>query len=381
MKYVLEHIDEIEEIIIAYANGELHRRLEITGARDYRDALIAGINMLGEELEKTTISRDYFMNIYHSVSEILIITDMNGHIVDMNLSAEKSLHKTLVELKNTDIRNLLSTRFLGLQDEIINTLNSGSLHMSFETAFKQAAIEIPISCTVSKIIDRNINHKGYLFIAKDITEQKNKESNDLKIVIATQEKERKRLANDLHDSLGQEMNAIKMYVNSLAVMDRESDEYKQALETCTSIIDHSIESIRNISFDLMPKALENGGIVQAINELVSRLSLVCNICYNFPDFTLAMSKENEINLFRIVQEFINNSLKHSEKSKIEIHLSKDKNLLNLAMKDNGNGFIFEDIKQGNGIYNIKARLSALAADYIFESSKQNGTFLNLTLAI
>ena len=81
--------------------------------------------------------------------------------------------------------------------------------------------EIPVSCTLSKIIDRFKTHQGYLFVAKDISERKDKEKNDLRIVIATQEKERKRLANDLHDSLGQEINAIKMYMNSLVLMERK----------------------------------------------------------------------------------------------------------------------------------------------------------------
>lgn len=377
----LEHIDEIEEIIIAYANGELHRRLEITGARDYRDVIIAGINMLGEELERTTISRDYFMNIYNSVSEVLIILDTEGRIVDMNASAEKILGKTLSDLKHNDIRQVISARFLGLQDELKHVFSLGNNFMSFEAALINNNTEIPILCTISKIIDRNIHHKGYLFIAKDITEQKNKEHHDLKIVIATQEEERKRLANDLHDSLGQEMNAIKMYVNSLAVMDRSSEAYKHALATLTDIIDNSIDSIRNISFNLMPKALENGGLIHAINELVTRIKLLCDVKYNYPDLALNLSKEKEINFFRIIQEFINNSLKHNVKCKIEIHLSYDQGILQLKMKDNGSGFDFTKIKEGNGIHNIKTRLSALEADYIFESIINKGTHLNISMAV
>lgn len=381
MSNELENIDEIEEIIIAYANGELHRRLEITGARDYRDVIIAGINMLGEELEKTTISRDYFMNIYNSVSEILIITDIDGKISDMNFAAQKTLNKTILELKKTDIIHLISPRFINFHIELKEFFLSGKTSISFETALKNNSHETPVYCSISKITDRNNSLKGYLFIAKDITEQKNKESNDLKIVIATQEEERKRLANDLHDSLGQEMNAIKMYVNSLAVMDRTTDAYQFALITLTEIIDHSIDSIRHISFNLMPKALDSGGLINAITELVSKINLLCDIKYNYPDFELNLNKEQEINLFRIIQEFINNSLKHNSKCKIEINLNIENNMLFLKMKDNGNGFKFDEVKQGHGLHNIKTRLNALNAQYTFESIINKGTILNITVAI
>jgi PAS domain S-box-containing protein len=207
MKSEIINVGEIEEIIIAYANGELHRRLKISEARDERDTIVAGINMLGEELENTTISRDYFMNIYNSVSEILIIIDVEGKIVDLNLAAETILSKSLKDILYVDIGSLISERFLFLQKEIHEVLNSGETYFPFEAALlTNSKTEIPVSCSLSKIIDRFNHNKGYLFIAKDISEQKNKEKNDLRIVIAAQEKERKRLANDLHDSLGQEMN-------------------------------------------------------------------------------------------------------------------------------------------------------------------------------
>lgn len=380
MKTELVDVDEIEEIIFAFANGELHRRLAISDLRGDRDTIVAGINMLGEELQSTTISRDYFSNIYNAVSEILIIIDLEGKITDVNLSAEQTLKRSKDNLKNINVSTLISGRFNSIENKIKNRLNNGENFVSFEAALLNGSeTEVPVSCSISKIIDRFKNHKGYLFTAKDITEKKNKELNDRKIIIATQEKERKRLSYDLHDSLGQELNAVKMYINSLAVMDASSEEYKEAFETCKNIVDISLETIRNISFDLMPKALEQGGLIHALNELANRLDKVCDIEYNFPKIKLDMDKENQIIIYRIVQEFINNSLKYSPNSKIKFNLSRKKKMLNLSIEDNGKGFNFETVKYGNGIFNMKTRLEALNAKYDFGSIINKGTYLKLSI--
>jgi signal transduction histidine kinase len=170
-----------------------------------------------------------------------------------------------------------------------------------------------------------------------------------------------------------------MYINSLAIMDTSSNAFKEAFETCKNIVDNSLETIRSISFDLMPKSLEHGGLVQALSELVNRLKIISHIEYNFPDIVLNLDKESQINIYRIIQEFINNSLRHAKNSKIEIHLSLNKKKLNLILKDNGKGFNMNELTYGNGIFNIKARINALNAKCDFGSIINKGTYLNLSI--
>lgn len=381
MKVELVDIDEIEEVIIAYATGDLSRRLEISDKRDDRDTIVAGINMLGEELEKTTISRDYFMNIYNSVSEILIYTNPKGEILDLNHATEKVLCKKADELKGIDIKTIINEEYHHLETKIREGFNTGDHFFTFEgSLIIDKNREIPVSCTLSKVMDRLHNHKGYLFIAKDITDKKNKEINELRIAISAQEKERKRLAYDLHDSLGQELNAIKMYLNALAVMDSKTEEYKSAFETCKLILDNSLETIQNISFDLMPKALENASLIQSIEELIKKLNLVTCIEYSFPNITIEMHKDCQINIYRIIQEFINNSLKHSQLSKLELKILQNEYSMDILLKDNGKGFDIDSVSKGNGIFNIKTRLQALNASYKFESEIGKGTKLEFTIS-
>jgi PAS domain S-box-containing protein len=378
MKSEIVNVDEIQEIIFAYANGDFDKRLAISENRDERDIIISGINMLGEELEKTTISRNYFMSIYNSVSEILIFISLDGKIVDLNLTTEKVLQQSLESLRGKDVKSIISERYLFLENSIRESLKSGEHFFPFEASIIiNPEKEIPVSCILSKVIDKSDNHKGYLFIAKDVTEQKNKEINDLKIAISSQEGERKRLANDLHDSLGQEVNAIKLYMNALTLMDKSSEAFIHTFETCKTIVDNSLESIRNISFDLMPRSLEEGSLVEAIEELVKRLQLVCDIEFIYSNQILNLNKENKINIYRIIQEFVNNSMKHATNSRIEIQISVTKNIISLLLKDNGKGFDMDQSKFGKGIYNIKSRINALNAEHNFISELNKGTYLEL----
>lgn len=380
MKTEIVNVNEIQEIIIAFANGDFNRRLEVSESRNERDALVNGINMLGEELEKTMISRDYFINIYNSVSEILLFLNVEGEITGLNLAAERVLNKTISDLMGSELKSIISDRFLQIENDIRRTITFGEQYLAFEAALKTSnAHEIPISCSLSRVADKFNIVNGYLFIAKDITEQKNKEISDLRIAISSQEKERKRLAYDLHDSLGQELNAVKMYINSLVLMDTSSETFVETFESCKSILDNSLDTIRNISFDLMPKALEHGGLIQAINEFVKRLSHIAEIEYNFPKIKISLNSESQINLFRIIQEFVNNSMKHANRSKIKIHLIRRKKYLILSVTDYGKGFNMSEKKDGNGLFNIKNRLQALNAEYNFGSNINEGTYLKLLI--
>lgn len=376
------NIDHFIDTIGSFANHDFSHKLPITEHGTVMDAIATGINMLGDELEQSTISRDYFSNIYNAVSEIMIVTDMKGVITDLNQATENILQISKEDYINVSAMNLLSKKYKHHEKSMIEMFRSNKPYTAFETVLRTAANEdIPVACTLSKITDHNKIQLGFLFIAKDITEQKNKEIHELKIIIAAQERERKRLAYDLHDSLGQEVNAIKMYLNALVNAEPNSKKYHKAFETCTILVDNSIETIRNISFDLLPKTLDNSGLVSAVKELIKRLKNVCNIETEIESIDLNLEKQVQVIIYRVIQEFINNSLKHSQCTSIHIHISKVHNELLIKLKDNGKGFDMSIVEYGNGIYNIKSRLEAIKAKYDLASSVNNGTSLSIAIKL
>ena len=382
MKTEIINLDEIQETIIAFANGDFRKRLKISEDRDARDSIVSGVNMLGEELELTMISRDYFGSIYNAVTDILIVTDLNGIISDVNKAAEEKLgiHKDDLINKNANI--LVSDRSLRLRRTIMAAFQSGKAHYKFETTFADPkGFRFPVSCSISKIVNRHNEHDGYLIIAKDITDEKNREQHLLKVIVSTQEKERKRLAYDLHDSLGQELNAIKMYLNSLDYIDKSSSNFSRTFDECKQMLDQSINTVRDLSFDLMPKSLENGNLCYAVEQLANNLGGICQIKCDFLHENLGLDKEVQILIYRVFQEFISNSMKHAKATCINLKVNRVNSRVIFALSDNGVGFVEENIVAGNGIHNMQSRLEAINANYKLKSQLNEGTQLKFLLQL
>ncbi len=217
---------------------------------------------------------------------------------------------------------------------------------------------------------------------RDITEQKNTELIALKAMITGQDQERKRLASDLHDSLGQELNAIKLYLGTLEILESNTPEYKTCINEINRMFNDTINSVRDITFDLMPFILENNSISSAIEQLCKQLNTIHTIRINYisnvKKITLRDKKDEAI-VYRIVQEFINNSLKHSKATVINVEVVKTKNEISINLQDNGIGFDLKKVTRNNGLRNIKQRLEILNADYQFISKPDSPTTLTFTL--
>lgn len=342
------------------------------------DAVATGINILGEELEQTAISRDYFTNMYNSVSDALIITDLFGRIKDANISAYRIFNLPENISGFTHLHTLLNVNSQIIPDKLELLFNDNSSY-SFEMECTSNKTTLTLACTLYKISTLNHSPQAYLLKAENITEKKIQAQKELEISINAQEKERLRLAYDLHDALGQEINALKMFMSSLTYIEKSSPEFTETLASCNELIDNAVEVIRHITFNLMPKALEKGGVLIALNELAKKISPVCPVHYNKPDFTLNLSSKNQIMIYRIVQEFINNSLKHSKCKNINISISKTLGKVYIGLYDNGIGFDSDDIVMGNGLLNITYRLNALKATYKMTSKINEGTSLEIAL--
>ena len=384
------NIEHFINAISSLANHDFTNKLPVSNNATILDAIAIGINILGDELEHTTISRNYFSNIYNAVSEIIIITDVDGKITDVNSATEKLLHKSKKELLTFNVVDLLLQQNNLLEAEIAKKeetytsffdkkLNTFNNHVFETILLDETGNGIPFSFTIAKITDNRKIHNGFLFIFRNITERKYKEINDLKLMISEQEKERNRLANDLHDSLGQELNAINMYLNSLAIMDKNSPNFSKTLEVCKALSDKSIESIREISFDIMPRSLREGGLIYALQGMVSKLNTIFNIQCFITDRAINIDLESQILIFRIIQEFINNSLKHNKGGQISLSLKIKRKIIYVSLLDKGFGFNMDEVKKGNGIHNIIMRLKLLKAEYQFNSELGIGTELNFSI--
>lgn len=191
--------------------------------------------------------------------------------------------------------------------------------------------------------------------------------------ITTLEKERSRMASDLHDEVGPLLSAIKLRVGSLDINNEEDEEEVRKTERQ---IDNLIKRMREISFDLMPTSLTRKGFAAALSEFIDYCSKSSNLKINFQFADIQLTQPQAINLYRIVQEIIHNTIKHAEASELQIEFRQEKDKIILATRDNGKGFSYEEKSneaKGLGLQNLLRRAEIISGKMFFESKKGKGT--------
>ena len=211
--------------------------------------------------------------------------------------------------------------------------------------------------------------------------------NDLRIqsleaMMNGQELERSRIANDLHDSLGGLLSTLKLQYDSLQ-LDHKKLSADQSYQKIYELIDHACGEVRDISRNLKPASLEKIGLSAALNDLINRYSANGNpeIFLHTNRIDTGLSNEKKLHVYRIIQELLNNAIKHSEASELDIQLSQQNKELFVKVEDNGKGFDEEKVKKGLGLENIKSRVNMLKGDLEWESSPDRGTSVMIHIPV
>lgn len=368
----------LEDTLLAYSHGDFTKKLEISDQLDTLDSIMSGINMLGEELEETTIKRDFFNSAFHSITDSLVVIDNIGSIIDFNES-----FVVLMEYKKEEILGQNLTKFLKFSNfnKDIQHLNKNQKAIDFQSEVTNSAgKKIMVECHVS-VIDNNKCHS--LVKIHDLTEKLQEEAKRIATIIKTQEEERNRVASDLHDSIGQQISALKFYFDS--IQKQKDDKLRTALLKKTeALIDNVSDEIRNICFQLMPRSVEKFGIGQSIKQLADLIHFSTGIKFDIKieDTNDKINPNVAMSVYRIIQEFVNNSIKHAKCKNISIHLTIKPKSLSVNMSDDGVGFTNDgNLKRGNGLDNINLRVKYLQGDIDFTSEKNKGVHLNIQIPI
>ena len=197
----------------------------------------------------------------------------------------------------------------------------------------------------------------------------NQQKNILKAVLQTQENERKRISSALHDSLGQLLYAAKLNLEQC----KEQRDPRASLHKASELLDQAIKETRDISFEIAPSILSDFGVGVAVEEMIKRVSVHgLSITSTITGFT-RLDPTVEISIFRILQELVNNIIKHSGAASAAIKLQKKKNNLTIRVSDNGIGFNTVSTAGGTGLSSIKNRLSLFNGSIEIEKRKKGGT--------
>lgn len=373
-----ERFISLEDTLLAYSHGDFSKKLILSEKLDPLDSIMSGINMLGEELEETTIKRDFFNSAFHSITDSLVVIDNAGSIIDFNES-----FVVMVEYKKDEIIGQNLTKFLKFNgfNKTIQSLNKNQKAIDFESEVTNSSNrKIMVECHVS-VIDNNKCHS--LVKIHDLTDKIQQEAGRIATIIKTQEEERNRVASDLHDSIGQQISALKFYFDSIQ---KQKDEKLriQLLKKTEALIDNVSDEIRNICFQLMPRSVEKFGLGQSIKQLADLIHFSTGIKFDvkLEELNDKIDPNVSMSVYRVIQEFVNNSIKHAKCKNIGINLSIKQKTLSLDMTDDGVGFNNNaTLKRGNGLDNINLRVKYLQGEIDFNSEKNKGVQLNIVIPL
>lgn len=205
--------------------------------------------------------------------------------------------------------------------------------------------------------------------------------------IRWQEEERQRIAADLHDDAGPLLATARLYLNE-NLLKQDMSTQLQSIYNAKQIIDDTIQLIRNISHSLMPPTLKNFGLESAVNDLFQKISGTgaMNASCRFHDYRQRLVPEQELLVFRVVQELINNVLKHSNASFMHITQNIQDGRFYLRLHHDGRGITQDDFQKMNksslglGLKNIQSRIKVLQGNINFEKDISQ-TYFKITIDI
>jgi two-component system NarL family sensor kinase len=207
----------------------------------------------------------------------------------------------------------------------------------------------------------------------------------MQAIIAAEESERRRIAQDLHDSVSQIISAAKI---NLAVIGSElpfiNEEQRIRFEKVINLVDYGFKEVRTISHNMMPWALHKTGLAQVIKQFIENIKND-NIAINFfsQGFDSPFDDTTEIILYRVLQESVNNVMKHAHADRLDISLIRSEENISLTIEDNGKGFdtTNPDVFKGMGLNNLRSRINFLKGKVEFDSQVNKGTLVSIYIPL
>lgn len=343
------------------------------------------------------LSREDSINNLKILNQQLVINQANFQLTQQKLAltgaqlrlAEDSL--LLFSQNETILNNQLEA---ALKTDKINELTKTGLRKELvlqkqESAIKQKNATILIIVILALLLSLT----GFAFYKKKQIEQKRvfetaqaKQREDLaKAVIEAEESERKRIAGDLHDGIGQLFSAVKMNLNGLLErVDLPKTEDKFLAEKTLALVEESCKEVRVLSHKMMPNFLLKSGIASDIRSFIEKIDeQKLKIHFESIGFKDQLEFNEEVILYRVIQELINNVIKHANANELGLILEKTSHQISVILTDNGVGFNYEEgkAKDGLGLKNILIRVAYLKGNIQFSPNMPSGTKVQITIPI
>jgi PAS domain S-box-containing protein len=346
--------------------------MEIGFLRTVVTTLSGAFELHNKEVEKES-SEKKFQNLFEMSSDAILIFNQFGRILEVNEKVSAILEIPKAKLLASNIQTFL------IPDDSQKLASSTIFEKEIKTASGQL---LPVEVSSSALIYSG--KPATMWVIRNISERKQVERQILAAIIQAEERERGRLARDLHDSLGPMLSSMKLFSK---VLDNHPDESKkkEMLGYINEALDESVLLIKEISNNLSPQVLNDFGLASAIQAFCKRISLTKSIDIRFDSnvFDIRFEPNTEAIIFRVLKELINNTIKHASASQIEIFLIRTAPELTLMYSDNGVGFDFQKVLANNtsgmGVANIVNQIKSINGKILVEQQTQTGFSLKMVV--
>ncbi len=342
------------------------KAFEIAKQINYREGLREASYEMAicyEEINNDTKALEYFK--YSTVmNDSILNKDFNDQIVEM----ETKYQTDKKELENKELKSLNTIKELEIEKQ-----KQGNF---IRTIIIISIIILLVLLSLAGLAfyrKKQIEQKA--IINEEIARQKDIRS---KAVIEAEEKERIRIAKDLHDGVGQLLSAAKLNLSSLESKLKISDKEQDiALKNAISLVDDSVKEVRTVSHNMMPNTLLKLGLASAVKEFITKIQGMPNLKVNLEIVGMdnRLEQEKETVLYRVIQEIVANIIKHAKASELTLQLIRDDKELSIIIEDNGVGFDTSKINafEGIGLKNIISRIEFINGSVHFDSTPGRGT--------
>lgn len=309
--------------------------------------------------------------------------------LELSIKYEDSLnnHSQNIAIKDLDKKYQLNEKDLTidlLEDKVKKVYNNLTIVI---------VLIVLIGGTISYLTIKNSRRKRLLALQekeletqKNLTLLKEQEINSINAMVEGQEKERKRVAEDLHDNLGSVIATLKLHFDNLR-FNRKTKKIDQEtlFDKTEGLIDEAYKKVRSIAHAKNAGVIANQGLLVAVQMMAEKISSANTIQIEVIHYGLEKPIENslEISLFRIIQELTTNIIKHAKAEHATINISQDQDDITILIEDNGVGMNTSQIdsKKGMGIHSIKARVEHLEGHFTIDSTPSKGTTVIINIPV
>lgn len=331
----------------------------------------------------------------------LVLANADNDIEYLNPKFLQTLGYTLKDLPNLRVWTHLAYPDRHYRQKVMETWRS-ALKKAMKEGREIEPLEFQVTCKdgavrIMEIIGAPISEGKYFAILKDLTERKKAEEK-LRVseqnlryltsqLFTAQERERKRIAYELHDELGQSLLTLKLLAGSI----EKGKSLKHITDTCRQMrayLDEVVENVRLLSMELSPRNLENFGLVVALNRLISDFAKhhhIEQLHADIDEITDLFSMEAQLNLYRTIQECLTNIGKHAQATQLSVVVKRQEKSVTFQVEDNGKGFDVgqvlrgETSKRGIGLASMEERVRMLGGSLEIRSQEDQGTRISFTI--